>query len=324
LRLLEILLDDKQGNVWDISSIVSEFTWKTSRIGKPGSVTFTLLKNGMFQDTSFHYNNGDIIRCRDNGQNVFFGYVFSVEESQDEDVKSLCYDQIRYLMASDTYVFTNVTASQVLQRIANDFNLKLGQIDDTGYRIPAMAEDGQKLLDIICKALTLTLNATGKNYFLFDDFGVLSLRDSNAMTLDFMLGDNSLMTGFDVKRSIDDDTYNRIKLYQDNKATGKREVYITQDSANIAKWGTLQLYQSVDENWNAGQINELLNQLAKLKNRESKTLKMDAIGDIRVRAGVRIHILIQEYGVDQALLVDECSHKFDGDEHTMSLELKVI
>jgi hypothetical protein len=138
------------------------------------------------------------------------------------------------------------------------------------------------------------------------------------------VGDGSLMTDYDAERSIDSDTYNKLKLYQDNKKTGKRETYIAQDSANIAKWGTLQLTQSVDENMNAAQIKELLSTLSALKNRESKSLKIPAIGDIRVRAGCYIRILIGDKGINQPYLIDECSHTFDGGDHTMNLELKVL
>lgn len=331
--MLEILLDNKNGKVWNLSGyedddeksgIVSGVTWKTSRIGKPGSLDFTMVKGGLYQAQDFQYNNGDIIRFRKDGRNVFYGYIFSIDEGKDEAVKISCYDQIRYLTASDTYVLSNITASDVIQRIAKDFGLKTGALPDTGYHIPTMVEDGQQLLDIISKALTLTLKSSGRNFALYDDFGSLTLLDTDNTVLDIIIGDGSLMYDYNVKRSIDTDTYNKIKLYKDNKDSGKRELYVAQDSANIAKWGTLQLYQSVDENMNAAQINELLNTLVTLKNRESKTLKLKAIGDIRVRAGIRVNILIQEYGVNQNLLVDECTHTFDGADHTMDLELKVV
>lgn len=322
--MLEVLIDNKNGNVWDISNIVSNVTWKTSRIGRAGSLDFTLIKNGIYQDPGFKYNNGDIVTVRKNNQNVFYGYIFSIEGGKDEAIKIACYDQLRYLMANDTYVFTNVTASDIVRRIAEDFNLRLGRIDDTVYRIPAMVEDGKKILDIICKSLDLTLINSGVNFFLYDDFGSLSLRKCDDFLVDFIIGENSLMTNYASKTTIDSDTYNRIKLYQDNKDTGRREVYMAQDSNNIAKWGVLQLYQSVDENLNAAQINELLNTLSELKNRETKSLKIEAIGDISVRAGAYVPIIISEYGINQPFLVDECTHKFDGADHTMSLELKVI
>ncbi len=318
----EILLDNKNGKVWDISQIVCDISWKTVRFGKPGSLEFTLIKDGISKD--FQYNNGDVVRFKKDGNKVFYGYMFKKDGGKDEGVKITCYDQIRYLMASDTYVFKDVTAGDILKRIAGDFKLKTGRIDDTGYKILSMLEDAQKLLDIICKALDLTLINAGKNFFLFDDFGELSIRNSEDMLLDFIIGDNSLMHDYKSTVSIDNDTYNVVKLYQDNKETGKRDIYLAQDSANIAKWGKLQLYQSADSNMNAAQINELLNTLIAIKNREKKTLKIEALGDIRVRAGCYVPIIIEEYGINQPFIVEECTHKFDGSDHTMSLELKII
>jgi len=322
--LIELLLDNKVGKVWDIAQLVSDITWKTTRIGKPGSLEFTLLRNGIYQTSDFQYNNGDIVSFRMDGANVFYGYIFKVGEGKDEGVKILCYDQIRYLLINGTYVMKDVTASDLVKRIAGDFQLKLGRIDDTGYRIPTILEDNQKLLDILCKALDLTLIHDGKNFFLYDDFGALSLRKSEDMRLDFMIGDRSLMYDYSAERSIDNETYNKIKLYRDNKKSGKRETYIAQDSANIAKWGLLQLMQSVDENMNLAQINERLNALITIKNRESRSMKIEAIGDIRVRAGCYVHIYIEDRGINQPFLVEGCSHRFDGSNHTMSLELKVI
>ena len=307
---------------WDISELVEGLSWKTSRIGKAGSISFKLIKP--VQTAKFIYNNGDIVRVRVNDTNLFHGYVFEISEGRDEAIKITAYDQIRYLMNTDTYVFAGVTATEVLQRIVKDFNLKLGTVANTGYKIPAMSEDGNKLLDIICKAITLTYANTGRDYCLYDDFGVLCLRGVDDVQLDLIVGDGSLLYDYEIKRSIDSDTYNRIKLYKDNKKTGKREVYMAQDSVNVKRWGVLQLYQSVDEEMNAAQINQLLSNLAKLKNRETKSLRVSALGDIRVRAGMRVRIVIPEYGVDQALLVDECTHNFDGAEHTMTLDLRVV
>lgn len=324
--MLKILIDNKDGNVWDISQLVADVTWKTSRIGKASSLEFTLIKNALNQDAAFKYSNGDIVRVQEAEEdiNVFYGYVFSIEGGNDEAVKITCYDQLRYLMANETYVLANVTASEVIKTIAADFNLQLGRIDDTGYRIPTMSEDNQKLLDIICKALDLTLINSGKNYVFFDDFGALSVRNIEDFLLDFIIGDGSLMTDYSHKVSIDSDTYNKIKLYKDNKDTGKREIYLAYDSVNMAKWGVLQLYQSVDENMNFAQIDEMLKTLSALKNRESRTLKIEAVGDLRVRAGSYVRIQIAEYGINQPFLVDECNHTFDGTDHTMALELKAI
>lgn len=320
---IELVIDNRNGSLWNITEIVSDISWKTSRSGKAGSLTFTMVKSSIYQDPTFKYGPGDVVRLRRNEQDLFMGYIFIVDHDKNESVKITAYDQIRYLMASDTYVFKNVTATQVLQKIAGDFGLKLGTVADTKYVIPKMMEDSQKLLDIILKAINLTLIATGKMFVLMDNFGLLELRDNTSMELNLVIGDESLMTDYKFKRSIDSDTYNQVKIVQDNKKTGKREVYITKDSANIAKWGLLQLYQKAEEGMNVAQINEALNNLIEMKNREQRTLRIDAIGDIRVRAGSILRLQINELGMNEPVFVEECNHNFEGDEHTMSLELKV-
>lgn len=321
---VKILNRQGAGGEWDVSEIVEGLSWKTSRIGKAGSVSFTLVKGSPFQSSDFTYNNGDIVRVRIDKTNVFHGYIFSIDEGRDEAVTITAYDQMRYLMNVDTYVFKGVTATEILQRIAKDFGLKLGTVVDTGYKIPTMSEDSQKLLDIICKGITLTFANTGNDYCLYDDFGALCLRGINDVELDLIVGDGSLMYDYNIKTSIDSDTYNQIKLYKDNQKTGNRELFVAKDSVNIKRWGLLQLYQSVDEDMNKAQIEALLKKLATLKNRETKSLRVSALGDIRVRAGMRVRIVISEYGVDQALLVDECTHDFDGAAHTMTLDLRVV
>ncbi len=322
--MLEILVDNKNGRVWDVSEIAKDLTWTTIRVGRPASVEFTLINSGIYQDRAFMVNNGDIVRVRKGDSNVFFGYVFSVRQNQDAEISIKAYDQVRYLLNKATYVFKGATTGDVIRKIAAEFNLKVGRIDDTGYRIPTMIEDGQTLLDIIEKANTLTMSATGRFFVFFDDFGELSLRDVTAFQTGFYVGDGSLMTGFDYGRDIDSDTYNRIKLYRDNQETGRRDVYMAQDSANIARWGVLQLYESVDEGMNTAQIDEMLQQLAQLKNRERRTLKIEAIGDIRVRAGMYLPIVIESLGINQPMMVDEVKHQFNGADHTMSITLKVI
>ncbi|MBO9610390.1 MAG: hypothetical protein J7639_30805, partial [Paenibacillaceae bacterium] len=206
--MVELVIDNKNGMMWDISAIAADIEWKTSRIGKPGSLSFTLIKGAIYQSVDFQYHNGDIVRFRFGDRDVFYGYIFSIDGGKDENVSIVAYDQIRYLLTTDTYVLKNVTASDVVRQIAADTELAVGRLDDTGYKIPTMIEDGRKLLDIICKALDLTLIHTGRNFFLYDDFGSLSVRNVEDLLLDFIVGDGSLMTDFSIKTSIDSDTYN--------------------------------------------------------------------------------------------------------------------
>src|SRR5690625_3313263 len=187
-----------------------------------------------------------------------------------------------------------------------------------------MVEDGQSLIDIIDKALALTLINADLNYVLYDDFGSLTLRNIEDMLVDFYIGDDSLLHNYRYSRSIDSDTYNKIKVYQDNEETGRREIYVAQDSGSITRWGTLQLYQQADENMNAAQIEQMVDTLIQIKNRETKTLKLDCVGDVRVRAGCYVPIVIDEYNINQPFVVDEVSHRWNGSDHQMQVTLKVV
>jgi hypothetical protein len=115
-----------------------------------------------------------------------------------------------------------------------------------------------------------------------------------------------------------------VKLVHDNKKTGKREVYIAQDSANIAKWGRMQEFKKVDENMQPAQIVDMLNRMIKFRNRETKSLSLDCLGQWKVRAGSFVLIYIEKLGIKEYFLVNECTHKWDSGVHTMSLELKVL
>src|SRR5690606_3700464 len=142
-----------------------------------GSLDMKLIKH-----KDLKIESGAVVRVKANKRNVFYGYVFTVERSEDDDVQVTAYDQIRYLLSNDTYVFSNATATQIIRKIAQDFGLKVGSLADTGYRIPTLVEDNQKLLDIIYKALDLTLISTGNIFVLYADFGSVPLHTAHNQT----------------------------------------------------------------------------------------------------------------------------------------------
>ncbi|RXM70863.1 XkdQ/YqbQ family protein [Clostridium tetani] len=340
---IQLLVDNKKGNVFDISELVSEITWKTKRKGKPSSLDIKLLK-----DKTISINNGDVVSFKVGNNKVFYGYVFDNSGSKDIDIKLTAYDQIRYLLNNDTYVFKNKKASQVICQIAKDVSLRVGTIEDTAYVIPSILEDDKKLLDIIYSALDKTLMSTKQTYVLYDDFGYLTLRNINNIKQPVVISDDSNLGDYSWSNSIDNDTYNRVKIVRDVKGkedkpnsknkkgtkndknkTG-REVYIAQDSNNIAKWGRLQYFKKVDEKMNKAQIQELVNSTLQLKNKEKKTLKLkdvistDISADLKLRAGSGVYVDIKEKGIKQYYLIEEATHKFSKGQLVMDFDLKVV
>lgn len=320
---MELLVKNKEGLIWDISTLAADISWKTSRSGKPSTLDVTLVDNGIYQHPKFAIHNRDILHFSKEGINVFYGFVFSIALGSDQQIKLTAYDQIRYLLGNGSYVLKDVTASDIIRKIAKDYGLQTGVMDETEYRIPSLIEDDTKLLDIIMGAVGSELQYKGQLMSFYDEFGKLTLRKPESMVLNLILGAGHALYDYSMKKSIDDGTYNTIFLYKDNEVTGKRDFYPVSDKENVERWGILHLYQKADDQTNAAQIKEKASNLLKLHNREKVSLSVQAIGDIRVRAGNFIYVLLDDLKT-QLFLVDQCSHKLSGDEHTMSLDIKVV
>jgi hypothetical protein len=258
----------------------------------------------------------------DANKGLFYGYVFKIGRSHEGTVSITAYDQLRYLKNKDTYVFTGVRADQVIKLIGEDYQLRLGTLPDTGYVIPSMVFDIKSLFDIILEALDRTLINGGRMFYLWDNFGALSLSEVVLPKEVPVIGENSLATGFRYSTSIDGETYNKIKLVRDNEATGKRDVYVVQDSNNMAIWGILQYHESVDENLNAAQIKDKAEKMLELYNRPTQSLTLSALDLPDLRAGQIIYVDLPSIKVRQTFLVEEISH--DIVEETMSLKVKVV
>lgn len=297
-------------------SVESGITWETSRAGEPSSLKFTCI-----QDETLNITEGNAVKFAVDNTNVFFGYIFSIQRDKSNRIRVTAYDQLRYLKNKDSYIYTNKRADQLVSMIASDFGLNVGSLVNTGYVIGAKVEDNKTLFDIIQNSLDETLRNTTRLYVLYDDFGKLTLKNSENMLLNLLI-DESTAQDLTYTSSINDQTYNQIKITYDNEKTGKREVYMAKDSANINKWGVLQHYESVDNPLGAA---AKANMLLKLYNAKTRNLKISkAFGDVRVRAGcsVVVKLNLGDVTVQNYMLVENVKHNFDKDSHSMDLTLR--
>lgn len=314
---MEITIESR-GNKYDVTHLCPEIEWKTE-LNK--TATF---KTGIKKVDGLAFYEGDIITFTDDTNKMFKGYIFGKERDKSQIIDIKAYDQLRYLKNKDTFVFKNKTASDISKHIFNHFNLKYGLIENTRYMIEQTIEDNKTLLDMILGSLDKTLIATGQIFVLSDDFGEISLRNINNLRTNLVIGDESLANDYKYTTSIDDDVYNKIKLFRDNKQTGKRDVYIVMDSNNMKKWGILQYSEKVNENLPEGKVKQQAENLLKTKNRLKRTLSLDCIGDFRVRAGISLGVFIRDLGdinLSQLMVVESATHKIKGGHHTMTLNL---
>lgn len=316
-----IVLEKRTGKSWDIAPQVQKAIYTTNRTGSPGTLKFTVNASGI------SFVEGDAVRLSVDGQVVFLGWVFTKSRDRYAVIEVTCYDQLRYLKASASYCFVGRTAGQIIREIAQDFQLKVGVLDDTGYPIPTLIKEDKSCLDIISAAIQQTLLATGRLYTFFDDAGALSLREAGSMVARGVVGDGSLLLDYTYKTDIDEHTYNSVKLVRPNEATGKGEVFQAVDSANIARWGLLQLYQTVDEALNDAQAAAKAQAMLAYYNRRWRTLKVSSLGLLGLRAGQMLMMDVPSLGdisLYALVLLEKVTHTFEHDTHTMDFEVREL
>ena len=312
--MIELLIEH---NKTVYSPVVQEgITWSTDRKGSPGQLTFKVVK-----DSIIDFTEGDAVLMKVDGKDVFCGFVFKKKRTKDGIINVTAYDQLRYLKNKDTYVFENKTASEIVSMLAKDFHLQTGSVEDTKFKIASRVEDNSTLFDMIQNALDVTLENRNEMFVLYDDFGKITLKSIDNMKVDLLI-DEETGESFDYESSIDGDTYNKVKLIFENEETGKRDVYIAQDSNNMNQWGVLQYFDKLQKGENG---KAKADALLSLYNTKTRTLSIkNVFGDTRVRAGSLVPVILNlgDVKVQNFMLVEKCKHELNGGQHLMTLTLR--
>lgn len=313
---MEVELMIQNGSKVYIPVVEEGITWQTERMGSPGELKFSVVK-----DDVINFTEGNAVRLRVDGKNVFYGFVFTKKRNKDGIIDVTAYDQLRYLKNKDTYVYTNKTAGEFIKMVASDFQMQTGTLEDTGFKIASRVEENTTLFDMIQNALDLTLQNKKEMYVMYDDFGKITLKNISSMIVNILI-DEETGENFDYSSSIDSETYNKIKLTFDNEKTGKRDVYIAQSTANMNTWGVLQYFDTLQEGENG---KAKADALLELYNKKTRNLSIsNAFGDVRVRAGCMIPVQLNlgDMKTNNLMLVEKCKHIFKENEHFMDLTLR--
>ena len=311
---IELLIQNGSTIYYPVVEEGVSLTWE--RKGTPGKLEFTVIKDGVL-----NFQEGNPVKLTVNGTTMFYGFVFTKSRKANSvTIDVVAYDQLRYLKNKDTITEEGLKASDLLKRIATDFRLNLGTVEDTGYTLETIVEENQTLFDMIQSALDETLMNTKQLYVLYDDAGKLTLKNINTMKLNLLI-DEETGENFSYESSIDEQTYNKIKLAYNNEKTGKRELFIAQDGAKMNQWGVLQYFEEVQTKTGASAKADAL-----LKLYDQKTRKLtiqNAFGDVRVRAGSAVVVALNlgDIVTNNYMVVNKVTHTFKGDEHMMALDL---
>ena len=314
---MEILVESG-GYIYDVTEMCTDLTW-TDMLNEGSSILeMSYIKNDLVLE------NGDVIRITGDTpkDGIFFGMVRKVGGDKSEIIKVKAYDQLFVTKSKDIFVLENGTLKSLILQMGAKLSLAMGTVEDPGFILKPIASSDKAWLDLVNQGISDTLIGSPEKdmYCLRDEYGSVCLWNMRNLQLPLVLGDESLCTDYQWEKSVVDDYYNRVKVLWKDEASGKMDMRTAEDQNAINRFGFLQYLETAQGVDSAAKAQERANNLLKLYNHETETLKLDCLGDLRVRAGNSIFGSIEDIALNRRLIVKKVVHSFFP-VHTMKVEV---
>lgn len=312
-----IIIKGEQG--YDVTQLVEQAKWK----GRKGSSSRTLDVTLIDDDGYKHARSGiDVEQGHQcifsyDGVELFRGIIMSQTQTQAKKLQFTAYDNGIYLANNkDTFCYENKTASEIFQDCCARFNLPVGEVAKCSYKIPELTKSKTTAFDAIADALSLDFDATGIRHYVASDKGKLNLLTRRENILQWVIEVGQNLTSYSYSRSIED-IKTRVKMVSKEGTTVAEK-----SKAELEKRiGIFQEIDQPDESLTAAQVNDLIASIMEEKGTPQRTLSVEAVGIAEVISGIGVYIIIPELEISRTFYVDEDTHTFKDNEHTMSLKL---
>lgn len=312
-----IIIKGEQG--YDVTQLVEQAKWK----GRKGSSSRTLDVTLIDDDGYKHARSGiDVEQGHHcifsyDGVELFRGIIMSQTQTQAKKLQFTAYDNGIYLANNkDTFCYENKTASEIFQDCCARFNLPVGEVAKCSYKIPELTKSKTTAFDAIADALSLDFDATGIRHYVASDKGKLNLLTRRENILQWVIEVGQNLTSYSYSRSIED-IKTRVKMVSKEGTTVAEK-----SNAELEKRiGIFQEIDQPDESLTAAQVNDLIASIMEEKGTPQRTLSVEAVGIAEVISGIGVYIIIPELEISRTFYVDEDTHTFKDNEHTMSLKL---
>ena len=312
-----IIIKGEQG--YDVTQLVEQVKWKGRKGSSSRTLNVTLIDDDGYKHarSEIDVEQGHQCLFSYNGTELFRGIIMTQTQSNRKKLQFTAYDNGIYLANNkDTFTYENKTASDVFRDCCTRFGLPMGEVANCSYKIPELTKSKTTAFDAIADALSLDFDETGVRHYVSSDKGVLSLLTRRENILQWVIETGENLSSYSYTRSIED-IKTRVKLVSKEGTTLAEK----SNAALEKKLGVFQEIDRPDESLTTAQINDLIASILDEKSTPERTLDVEAMGIAEVISGIGVYIIIPELGLSRTFYVDEDTHTFKDNLHTMSLKL---
>lgn len=307
----------------DITGLVDTIKWAGRRGSPTRTLTISLLDDDGYKHARSEIDIEQGYQCifKYDGTELFRGIFLRQSQSNSKTGEYKAYDLGIYLSNNkDTFVYENKTATDVFKDVCSRFGIPVGSAAQTGYTIPDLTKKKTTGWDAIADALSLDYDNTGAKHYVFAEKGSLYLKKRLENVLQWVLETGANVTSYRYTKSLEE-TKTRIKLLSSEGTVLAQE----QDASLEKKIGIFQDVDTPDESLTTAQIKTLAKTLLQEKSVTEHSLSLnEIIGITDAISGVAVFIKIPHLGLNKTFYVDSDTHTFQGNLHTMSLELNLV
>ncbi len=330
--MYKILLT-KDGQIHDITNVVSELAWSesTDKIGVSLSFYVPDIQNKYI--TNYKIMAGDIIQIFNDDGELIRAIVTSVERSYPKrNVKAS--DFGFYLNKNDTVVqFKNKSVSTCLKELFTKVGVTVGSICDMPAKVNKVFI--KDVYSIVKELLEIQEKNDGKKYYFELRSEKIFVFQMPTEPISYIFKPAVNVGEFDVtdkdahgrgvySHSIEDMKNCVIAIINSkNEDSLPQKQYIARDEANISKYGLLAETFKVDSKEEKN-IQQLAKNELKEKNKLKTELSMSFIGHDKARAGRVMHIVDEYLGINENYRIKSVNHKVKGVIHTMDCTLEKL
>ena len=309
----------KGQKAYDISELVESIKWQGRKGSAARSLNVVLIDDDGYKHarSGIDVEQGHQVIFKYNGKELFRGMIMSQTQNNKKKLTFTAYDNGIYLANNrDSFNYENKTASDVFKDCCKRFSIPYSDVAKCSYKIPELTKSKTTAFDAICDALSLDFDATGIRHYVACEKGKLKLltRRENIMQWVIEAGEN--LSTYSYTRSIED-IKTRVKMVSKEGTT----VAEKKKKALEKKIGIFQEVDEPDEALSKAQINDLVNSILDEKSTPERTLNVEAAGIPKVISGIGVYVIIKDIGISRTFYVDDDTHTFKDNMHTMQLKL---